>query len=466
MTRPRTRASCSRGFRLQAELLLAAALVAVTAQGASARTWTVGAAGADFPLISPALAAAIDGDTIEVGPGVYRENLVLTRAVRIVGKGSPVLFGTGIGSVIRILAPGSEISGLTIEGSGTGETNEMDAAIQVASSGNRIVGNTMRRVFYGVVIAGGSENEVSANDITGFEDLPFGRRGDGIYVYRAAHARVLRNRIAGERDGIYFQYAPGGVADGNVVASSRYGLHVMFANDIAVRGNTLRESSVGANIMDSRRIEVTGNRFERNRGVSAVGLTLKQCDDSTIRDNVLVDNARGVQVDAASRNRFVGNRFQYNDTGLVLFSSAERNVFSANVFDGNWSDVVITGRGAATSWSESGRGNQWSGYTGFDFDSDGIGDTPHPLLTPFAAIEGANPIARLFLQTPAAAGLALAARAGLSPVGGERDRHPLAAVTANQGAAVEDKAHHGAALILAALTIGLLLAVAREVSPC
>lgn len=444
-------------------LALTAVLVLAAAAPAAARTWTVGAAGADFPLIAPALAAAQDGDTIVVGPGVYRENLVLHRRVSIVGQGSPVLYGLGTGSVIRILAPGTEVRGLTIEGSGTGERNDMDAAVQVASSGNRIAGNTMRRVFYGVVIGAG-DNEVSDNTITGFLDLPFGRRGDGIYVYRAASARVLRNRIIGQRDGIYFQYAPGGVAEGNSVESSRYGLHVMFANDIVIRGNIVRGSSVGANVMDSRAILIEDNRFERNRGTSAVGLTLKGCDGSIVRNNVLLDNARGLQVDGASQNRFSANRFLYNDTALLLFGSAEQNTFTGNLFEGNWSDVVLSGTGGATAWSEDGRGNRWSGYRGFDFDGDGIGESEHPLLTPFAAIEGANPIARLFLGTPAAAGLELAARAGLAPAFGNRDPHPLVAGHVEEVDLRQSGAHPGALGLLAAMfVLGAL--VLREVPP-
>jgi len=443
----------------------AVALALLTASPTLARTWTVGAAGSDFPLITPALAAAADGDTIVVGPGVYRENLVLHRRVALVGQGAPVLWGLGTGSVIRILAGGCEIRGLTIEGSGAGESNEMDAAIQVASGGNRIAGNTMRRVFYGVVIAGGADNEVADNAIAGFEDRPFGKRGDGIYVYRAPGARVVRNRISSQRDGIYFQYVPGGLAADNVVETSRYGLHVMFSNAIAVRGNTFRRSSVGANIMDSRAIEVTGNRFERNRGASAVGLALKQCDDSRVSGNIVVDNARGLQVDGASRNHVTGNRLLYNDVGVMLFSSAEQNTFTANRFDGNWSDVVVSGGRAGTRWSENGRGNSWSEYAGFDFTGDGVGERPHPLLTPFAVIEGANPAARLFLRSPAAEGLALAARIGFGPGTVEQDPAPL--VPAAPGPPAErEGGHAGAALGLAAATLALALAVAREVSPC
>lgn len=446
-------------------LALLTAAAVLTGHTAWARTWTVGAAPADFPLIGPALAAASDGDVIRVGPGVYREALAVHTRVTIAGEGSPVVYGLGSGSVIRVFASGTEIRGLVIEGSGAGETSEMDAAIQIASSRNRITGNVMRRVFYGVVVAGGTDNEIAGNAITGFLDLPFGRRGDGIYVYRASGTRVVRNRVTGQRDGIYFQYAPDGLAEGNHVESSRYGLHVMFANRIAVRDNTFRRSSVGATVMDSRGIEIVSNRFERNRGASAVGLALKACDDSVVSGNVVVDNARGLQVDGSSRNRFAGNRLLYNDTALVLFSSAERNVFSSNVFDGNWSDVVVTGTGASTAWSDGGRGNSWSGYNGFDFDGDGIGDIPHPLLTPFATIEGANPIARLFLQSPAAAGLALAARAGLAPGSVEQDAAPVVAAA---GAAddLPPQARMGPIFAVAALTFALVLVFSRRVGRC
>ena len=168
---------------------------------------------------------------------------------------------------------------------------------------------------------------------------------------------------------------------------------------------------VGANIMNSRRIRIERNRIARNRGVPGIGLTLKDCDDSTIASNQIVDNARGLLLDGSSSNRFSDNTFRANDTAVTLFSSAERNAFGGNEFVDNWSDR--RSRAAATparAGRIDGRGNYWSRYRGFDFDGDGIGDAPHPLVGAFERIEGANPAARIFLQSPAAAGLELAAR--------------------------------------------------------
>src|SRR5215471_14413731 len=107
-----------------ARMALAMVLFAVLSASAEARTWTVGGAGADFPFIAPAIAAASAGDVIEVRAGVYREDLVLDKRLTLVGIGRPTLIGTGIGTVVTIVVPQCEISGFAIEGSGTGESNE------------------------------------------------------------------------------------------------------------------------------------------------------------------------------------------------------------------------------------------------------------------------------------------------------------------------------------------------------
>jgi nitrous oxidase accessory protein len=404
--------------------LLAIVFIVATAQ-AEARTWTVGGSGADFPFIAPAIAAAADGDVIRVRSGVYREDLLIDKRLMILGESRPTLIGTGIGTVVTIAAPGCELKGFAIEGSGSGQTNAMDAGIQVTSSGNRIVGNRLRRVFYGIVVVNAARNEITDNEIDGLRDLPFGQRGDGIYLYRSPETVVARNHITGERDAIYFQYAPRGRAVDNVVSDSRYALHDMFSDDALIARNVFSDSAVGANIMNSRRIHVAGNRILRNRGVPGVGLTLKDCDDAVVRTNVIVENARGLLVDGSSTSQFIDNRLTANDTAVTLFSSAERNAFTGNRFVDNWSDLLLSGRDSGTRWSVDGRGNYWSKYRGFDFDGDGVGDAPHPLLGAFERIEGTSAAARIFLQSPAAAGLELAARLSGQVTSDAVDDRPL-----------------------------------------
>jgi nitrous oxidase accessory protein len=406
--------------------LLAAGIAAVLVPlHAEARVWIVGRGATDFPLIAPAIAAATDGDEIRIGPGVYREDLVIDKRLTLVGDGLPVLFGTGNGTVIDVVADHCAIRNLVIDGTGVGTSNQMDAAIRLSSSHNVVSGNIMRRVFYGIVIAGGSENVVSGNEIEGLLDLPYGRRGDGVYVYRGPRNVVVGNRIVGQRDAIFLQYAHHVRVERNIVDESRYGLHDMFSDDTIVRGNTFRASLVGANVMNSRRLTLAGNHFDRNRGIAAIGLSLKDCDASNVSGNRFTGNARGLQLDGAAHNQFLNNRFAQNDVAVRLLASAERNTFSGNDFRQNWSDVVESGGGSTNAWSVDGVGNRWNRYNGFDFDGDGIGETAHALVRPFEQIEGANELARLYLQSPAAGALDLAARSAAQARHASIDEYPL-----------------------------------------
>jgi len=408
------------------KVLLAAAFAVMAMPGAvEGRVWTVGRGSTDFPLIAPAIAHAEAGDEIRIGAGVYREDLVLAKRLSLVGVGRPVLFGTGRGTVIDVRADGCTISGLIIDGTAVGTGNQMDAAVRLTSNNNIVSGNEMRRVFYGVVVAGGSGNVVADNSIEGLLDLPFGRRGDGIYVYQGPRNHIVRNHIVGERDAIFLQYAHNVRVEHNLVERSRYGLHDMFSDDTIVRDNVFRTSLVGANVMNSKRLTLERNEFAHNRGITAVGLTLKDCDGSTVSDNRFTGNARGLQLDGSSGNRFVKNRFAQNDVAVRLLASAERNVFSVNEFVQNWSDVVESGRDSTNTWSVAGVGNRWSRYSGFDFDGDGVGESAHSLLRPFERIEGANELARLYLQSPAAGALDLAARSVPASSGASSDDHPL-----------------------------------------
>jgi nitrous oxidase accessory protein len=443
-------------------LLAGVSLLAGFAAAAQARTWTVGPPGADFPLIGPAVATAADGDVVRVHGGVYREDVVIGRSIALVGERTPVLVGTGEGSVVEIRAANAEVRGFAIEGSGAGETNRMDAGVRIVAPGARVRSNRLRRVFYGIVVEGVSGCDLSGNEIAGFDDRPFGRRGDGIYLYRAADNLVRANRISGMRDGIYLQYSPRCRALDNVVEASRYGLHDMFSDDEILSGNVFRDCSVGANVMNCRRVTIRSNRFERNRGISSVGLSLKECDESRVEDNRIVDNVRGLQIEGSSKNRFVGNALRYNDVALCLFPSAEENVFTENDFVGNWSAVVLAGSSTSTRFSEGGRGNRWSGYRGFDFEGRGTGSSPHPLLGAFEKLEGNNPAARLFLQSPAAQALELAARSALLAGTGPVDPAPLVRLPTLPGSGVARRGRTVAGLLL----LTAFAFVAREARSC
>ena len=54
----------------------------------------------------------------------------------------------------------------------------------------------------------------------------------------------------------------------------------------------------------------------------------------------------------------------------------------------------------ARAGPDAGRGNLWSDYAGFDWDGDGVGETPYRLHTAASALLARRPVTRWFWMSP------------------------------------------------------------------
>ena len=398
---------------MKAVLLAAAIVIMAIPADVDGRVWTVGRGSTDFPLIAPAIAVAADGDEIRIGPGVYREDLVLAKRLSLVGEGGPVLFGTGRGTVIDVRADNCEIRNLIIDGTGVGAGNQMDAAVRLTSSGNVVSGNVMRRVFYGVVIAGGSSNVV---------DRQHHRRACS--TFRSAVAAtaftctrdpattIIRNRVVGQRDAIFLQYAHEVRVEHNVVEQSRYGLHDMFSDDTIVRDNVFRSLARRRQrdeleTADDRAKRVLAQPRHHGHRPDVEGLRRFACRTEPLHRQRARAAARRIVGQSIREQPF---RAERRGRAAARQRRAEHVSPPTNFFRTG----ATSSRAAATArtpGAPTASGNRWSRYSGFDFDGDGVGESAHSLLRPFDRIEASNDLARLYLQSPAAGALDLAARA-------------------------------------------------------
>nr|BAL59680.1 hypothetical protein HGMM_OP4C316 [Candidatus Acetothermum autotrophicum] len=73
-------------FGLGAALVVS--VIGLSVESLRSQPYTVCPSGCPFSKIQAALDAAKDGDTITVGPGVYRENLKITKSVSLIGAGA------------------------------------------------------------------------------------------------------------------------------------------------------------------------------------------------------------------------------------------------------------------------------------------------------------------------------------------------------------------------------------------
>ena len=74
---------------------------------------------------------------------------------------------------------------------------------------------------------------------------------------------------------------------------------------------------------------------------------------------------------------------------------------------------------------DAGRGNFWSDYAGFDWNGDGVGETPYQLQTAASALMATRPVARWFWMSPALALLDWWDARSQAPEPGSFDPYPL-----------------------------------------
>lgn len=88
-------------------------------------TITVGPKGARFKTIGEALDKAADGTRILIEPGIYKERVIVTRPLEIVGKGDPkkIIIAYGGAPALSIRSPYAVISGLTIRDLGNSQND-------------------------------------------------------------------------------------------------------------------------------------------------------------------------------------------------------------------------------------------------------------------------------------------------------------------------------------------------------
>jgi nitrous oxidase accessory protein len=361
------------------------------------------------------IAAARDGDTIEVPAGVYREHIRIDKPLTLVARGRVVIDGGGSGDIVEITAPGVTLRGFTIRDTGI-DLDKENAGVRVLAPRATIEGNVLEDILFGIDLRAAPDSVVRGNAIGG-KPLDIARRGDGLRLWRSDRAVVEGNVIHDGRDAILW-YSAGVMVRGNSAYNCRYGLHLMFSDGVVIDDNEFTGNSVGIYLMYTTGVDITRNRLVRNRGPSGYGIGLKETDRFSVRDNLIVGNRAGVYIDGSpfttdKPGEFTRNTVAYNDVGFTFLPSARGNELTENNFIDNIDQVSVAGRGSleANRFWKGDRGNFWSDYTGYDQNGDGVGDFVYESQTLFDNLMDREPALRLFLFSPAQQAIEFVGRA-------------------------------------------------------
>lgn len=397
MRRARGRA---RGVGATARGVLACAVgalvVGVVTLAAVARADVVHVTGTAKELAA-ALAAARPGDVVELGPGRYAGPVRIEQALILRGRGG-VIDGGGRGTPLRIVAAGARVEGVAVRASGT-DIGAPDACIYVepGATGASVQDCTLEECAFGIWVHTTDGVHLVGNHVRGRASVRVADRGNGIHLFDASNVLVRGNVVEDVRDGIYVSATEDSLIEENQANGVRFGVHYMYSYSNTIRGNVTNGDVVGLALMESRDLVVEGNRASDN---ARQGLLFRDVQDSVIRGNHLMHNGNGLFFYSSTENVIEDNYVVGNEMGMKIWAGTRRNRVEGNVIRGNREQVFYVGA-EDQIWGESGRGNRWGDYLGWDQDGDGIGDRPHRVDSFTAGLLYRYPGAALLLRSPA-----------------------------------------------------------------
>ena len=362
---------------------------------ASAKLINVGR-GRVYKSLTSGINAAVEGDTVLVDAGIYKEkNLIIRKRIVLKGVNFPVLDGQNKYEIISIVASGVVVDGFKLVHSGISSLEDL-SGIKVYDSKNvSILNNILEDTFFGIYIQNGLNCIIKNNQISSFSEEEH-QSGNGIHCWKSDSMQVIGNKISGHRDGIYFEFVKHSIIWRNTsINNIRYGLHFMFSNDDAYVNNIFRSNGSGVSVMYSQRIKMFSNYFEENWGDAAYGILLKEISDGYMEGNHFTKNTSAIYMEGANRILMQRNTFENNGWALKIQASCMDVVLEHNNFVGNTFDVGTNGSLVLNTF----KNNYWDKYEGYDLNKDKVGDIPYRPVSMYSMIVEKYPTAMILFRT-------------------------------------------------------------------
>lgn len=345
-----------------------------------------------FNAIKPAIESAMDGDSVIVMGGFYKEgNIVINKSISLIGVNRPIIDGDRRYEVITIKKDFVSISGFKIQHSGYATLDDPGGIKINGANHVTITNNILYDNFFGVYIQMGKHCLIKNNKISAISKAEQ-QIGNGIHCWKSDSLQIIGNEISGHRDGIYFEFVTHSVVWRNLSHDNiRYGLHFMFSNDDSYFTKYFKQNGAGVAVMFTKNVTMMNNTFEDNWGDAAYGLLLKEISDSNISGNRFINNTTGIYMEGTSRIWLDKNLFRENGWGIKIMASCMDNSLRKNDFYSNSFDVSTNGNVVLNHFE----GNYWDRYHGYDLNKDGIGDVTYHPLSMFGVVVEKMPSAML-----------------------------------------------------------------------
>lgn len=344
-------------------------------------TLYVGGSGpGNYSSIQDAINDANDGDTVFVydDSSPYKENIIIDKSIDLIGedKDTTVMISKYVDNVISVSSEYVNISNFTIDGNNFKEDNifvnssyiNIDNVIfqknrngiftYWGSSYNKISDCVFKDCFngilmptdYNIVINNTFQNNSFGFDSSGSNNLIEGNIFTdgfcGIWMSGSGSLNwITQNVFIHCNEGLFYMSAYDNEIYDNVFSSNYYGMKFEEAERNNITSNLfINNSNKAIYIHYSLNNNIVGNNITSNlNGVYFFG-----SDNNVVKDNLILNSFES------------GLHFEYSDKNIVYHNSLINNTYNAKS-----NSVNFVG------------GNFWDDYTGFDNNSDGVGDIPY-----------------------------------------------------------------------------------------
>ena len=260
--------------------------------------------------INSAILDAQQGDVILVENGTYHENVLIDKAVTLVGIENPTIDAAHIGSPVSITTDGATFEGFTLVDSGS---CSYCAGLKISSNLNTIRNCTIRDNRVGLLFVPPVwNNSVLFNSI-------YNNSGDGLSLSNTHDSTIQGNVIINN--------------GGSGISIEDSSFILLWGNDVEFNGLS------GVTTTSAYRNNITGNilRWNKNNGLSIQSGTESQ----VLNNQVEFNNGSGIILQDSRDDTLLGDRMTIFDSTNLLSSNHVQSNVGSGIFLSQMTAIVI-----------------------------------------------------------------------------------------------------------------------------
>ncbi|HZQ55958.1 MAG TPA: right-handed parallel beta-helix repeat-containing protein [Bryobacteraceae bacterium] len=155
-----------------------------------------GAKNACFSSIQAAVDAAAPGDTVKVGPGIYRESVTISKSLSLIADGSVIIDATSLANGIRVDGSGASLTGVAVKGFTVKNAN-FEGILVLNATDITLAYNSVRHNDLSLNI-----NDATCPGLPTWETAEGEDCGEGIHLVGVVSSIVAHNFVEGNSGGI------------------------------------------------------------------------------------------------------------------------------------------------------------------------------------------------------------------------------------------------------------------------